>query len=102
MKALIKLEEITLVLLALYLFLSLDYAWWWFPVLSFVPDVSLAGYLFGQRASALTFNVIHHRALAVMLYLAGSLIRFPGLQLAGVVMLGHSSFDRALGFELQK
>jgi hypothetical protein len=102
MKTLIKLEEFALVILSIYLFLALDYAWWWFPLLFFVPDVSLAGYLINPRVGALLYNVIHHKALSVLFYLAGSLTQLPGLQMAGAVMLGHSSFDRALGFELQK
>jgi hypothetical protein len=43
MKALIRLEEFTLVILSLYLFLELDFSWWWFPLLFFVPDASLVG-----------------------------------------------------------
>jgi hypothetical protein len=46
-------------------------------------------------------SLIHHKALSVLLYLAGSLTQFPGLQLAGLPMVGHSSFDRALGLALQ-
>lgn len=102
MKTLLKLEDITLVILSFYFFLALDYAWWWFPLLFFVPDVSLAGYLIGTKTGAIIYNIIHHRALSILLYLAGNLTRSPGLQLAGIVMLGHSSFDRALGFELQQ
>lgn len=102
MKTLTRLEEITLVALSLYLFLALDYAWWWFPLLFFLPDVSLLGYLINSRAGTIMYNVIHHKALAVLLYLGGSFMQLPALQLAGVVLFGHSSFDRALGFELQK
>jgi len=100
-KILTRLEECALVVLSFYLFLTLDYAWWWFPLLFFVPDVSLAGYLVSPRVGAIIYNFIHHKALAVILYLLGSWVHFPGLQLAGLVMFGHSSFDRALGFELQ-
>lgn len=100
-KTWLKLEELTLVVLSFYLFLALGYAWWWFPILFFVPDISLVGYLVSPKAGPLIYNVIHHRALSVLLYLAGSLTRLPGLQLAGLVMFGHSSLDRALGFELQ-
>jgi hypothetical protein len=102
MKTLIKLEEAGLVLLSFYLFLALDYAWWWFPLLFFVPDASLLGFLISQKLGALTYNVIHHKTLSVLLYLLGGFTQLPGLQLAGVVMFGHSSFDRALGFELQQ
>jgi len=48
------------------------------------------------------YNVIHHKALSVLLYLLGSFTQLPALQLAGVVMFGHASFDRVLGFELQR
>ena len=102
MKTLIKLEEIGLVLLSFFFFFSLNYAWWWFPLLFFVPDISLIGYLINKTAGVATYNFIHHKALSVALYLAGSFTQVPVLQLAGLVMLGHSSFDRALGFELQQ
>jgi hypothetical protein len=101
MKTLIKLEEFGLVLLSFYLFLALKYAWWWFPLLFFVPDISLIGFLINEKAGATTYNFIHHKALSVVLYLLGSFAQMPALQLAGLVMLGHSSFDRALGFQLQ-
>ena len=101
MKTLIKLEEVGLVVLAFYLFLALDYAWWWFPILFFVPDISLLGYLINQKLGANIYNVVHHKALAILFYLLGSFTHIAALQLAGVVMFGHSSFDRALGFELQ-
>jgi hypothetical protein len=102
MKTLIKLEEVGLVLLAFYLFLALDYAWWWFPLLFFIPDISLIGFLVNKKAGIITYNFIHHKTLSVALYLLGSFTQIPALQLAGLVMLGHSSFDRALGFELQQ
>lgn len=102
MKALIRLEEIALVVLSLYLFLELDFAWWWFPLLFFVPDVSLIGYLFNPKAGAFTYNFIHHKALAVSLYLLGAVMQLHALELAGVVMFGHSSLDRVLGFGLQE
>jgi hypothetical protein len=101
-KTLIKLEELAFVVLSFYLFLALDYAWWWFPLLFFVPDVSMIGYLINQKVGAITYNFIHHKALAVFLYLLGSLTQLHGLQFAGLVMFGHSSLDRLLGFELQQ
>ena len=101
MKTLIKLEELAFLILSFYLFLALDYVWWWFPLLFFVPDVSMIGYLINSKVGALAYNFIHHKALAILLYLFGSLTRLPVLQLAGLVMFGHSSLDRVLGFELQ-
>ena len=102
MKTLIRLEEVALVLLSVYLFLVLDLAWWWFPLLFFVPDLSMLGFVINPKAGAFTYNLIHHKALSVSLYLLGSFIQMPGLQLAGLVMFGHSSLDRVLGFGLQE
>jgi hypothetical protein len=102
LKTLVRLEELTLVALSFYLFLALHYAWWWFPVLFFFPDISLAGYLINPKVGAVTYNLIHHKAVSVLLYLLGSLTHLPGLQLAGVVLFGHSSLDRVLGFGLQE
>jgi hypothetical protein len=101
-KTLIKLEELAFIVLSFYLFLTLDYAWWWFPLLFFLPDASMIGYLINSEVGTVTYNFIHHKALAILLYLFGSLTQLPVLQLAGLVMFGHSSLDRALGFELQQ
>jgi hypothetical protein len=102
LKTLVRLEELTLVALSFYLFLALDFAWWWFPVLFFVPDISLAGYLIHPKVGAISYNFIHHKAVSILVYLLGSFTHLPGLQLAGVVLFGHSSLDRALGFGLQE
>lgn len=102
MKTLIRLEELTLLVLSFYLFLALDYAWWWFPLLFFVPDVSMISYLINSKVGTATYNFIHHKALAILLYLFSSFTQLPLLQLAGLVMFGHSSMDRALGFDLQQ
>ena len=102
MKTLRKLEELAFVVLSFYLFLALDYAWWWFPLLFFVPDVSMIGYLINSKVGTVAYNFIHHKALAILLYLLGGLTQLPVLQLAGLVMFGHSSLDRVLGFELQQ
>ncbi len=61
----------------------------------------MIGYLINSKVGALTYNFIHHKALAILLYLFGSLAQLPVLQLAGLVLFGHSSLDRVLGFELQ-
>lgn len=101
MKNLLRLEELGLALLAIYLFSLLDFAWWWFAVLLFAPDLSMIGYVAGPRVGAWTYNLVHHKGIAVILYLAGTLVGVAGLQLAGLVMLAHSSLDRVLGYGLK-
>lgn len=95
-----KVEAVALLLLSVYLFTLLDYAWWWYPLLFFVPDVSFIGYLGGKRTGETVYNVIHHQLLAVGAYILGGLLGLPVLSLAGIILLGHSSLDRVLGYGL--
>lgn len=100
MKTLIKLEELAQVLLSIYLFSLLPFTWWVYPVFFFAPDLSMVGMLLNKRLGALVYNFIHHRALALGIFILGGLLGVPLLSLTGVMLLGHSSFDRLLGFGL--
>jgi hypothetical protein len=102
MKSIIKLEEAGMLLLSIFLFYTqLHYSGWVFWALFLLPDISMAGYVFGSRAGAVTYNLIHHKAIAVLLYIAGLWSSSEALQLAGLVLFGHSSFDRMLGYGLK-
>ncbi len=101
MKNLLRLEELALFVLAIYLFTELDYAWWVFPLLLLTPDLGAIGYLGGSRIGAATYNLTHHKGIAVVAYLAGVLLGSQILQLIGVIMLAHSSIDRVVGYGLK-
>lgn len=101
MKNLLRLEELAFLGLAVYLFAKLPFAWWWFPLLLLTPDIGMIGYLAGPRLGAATYNLVHHRGLAIGVFLLGAYFVSPGLQLAGVIMLGHSSMDRVFGYGLK-
>lgn len=101
MKNLLKLEEIMLFALSIFLFTKLDYAWWWYPVLLFTPDISMLGYLGGTRLGAIIYDIVHLRALSIGIYILGAILANPPLQLAGLILFGHSSLDRVLGFGLK-
>jgi Domain of unknown function (DUF4260) len=101
MKNLLKLEEFFMFGLALFLFSKLDYGWGWFALWFFVPDLSMIGYVMNPRVGAWTYNLIHHKGLAVALYVLGYLTKNPALAFAGTLLLGHSSFDRVLGYGLK-
>ena len=101
MKTLIRLEELGLFLFSIYLYSSLSLPWWYFPLLFFVPDLSMAAYVAGPRLGAYTYNIIHHRALALLYYVAGMLLGVVPLALAGIILFAHSSLDRALGYGLK-
>lgn len=101
MKTLIKLEEAALFLLGIYFFSLLDYAWWWFLVLILVPDFSMLGYLFGNKAGAWAYNFFHHRGVAILIYLSGLYFNDHLVQLTGVIWFAHSSMDRLFGYGLK-
>lgn len=101
MKNLLKLEELFLFGLSLFLFSQLDYSWGWYALLFLAPDLSMVGYLANPRVGSWTYNLIHHKALAVVLYILGSLFSIPWLMFTGTLLLGHSSFDRVFGYGLK-
>lgn len=101
MKSLIRIEEFALAILAFFLFLSLPYRWWWFLILLLTPDLSMLGYVVNPRIGAFVYDAVHHKAVAVLLFVLGGLIGFPWLQAAGLILLAHSSLDRVLGYGLK-
>ena len=101
MKNLIKLEELFLFILGIFLFSQLDYAWLWFWALLLAPDLGMLGYLGGTKLGATTYNLVHHRGVAVGLYLLGVYVSSQGMLLAGVMIFAHASLDRVFGYGLK-
>ena len=101
MKKVLQLEELGMFLLSIYLFSRLPFAWWWYPALILVPDVSMVGYVFGNKAGAIIYNFIHNKAVAVAIYVAGLQWQNELLQVTGLILFGHSSMDRLMGYGLK-
>jgi hypothetical protein len=101
MKNLLKLEELFMFALSIFLFSKLSFAWWWYPVLLFTPDLSMVGYIFSPQIGAGTYNFIHHKALGISIFVLGVILASQPLQLAGLILFGHSSMDRILGYGLK-
>ena len=101
MKRIIALEELAIFAACIAAFTTMDFAWWWFPALLLVPDVAMAGYLFGPKVGAVSYNMVHHRAVALAVGAAGVAIASPALQLVGIIGMAHISMDRMLGYGLK-
>lgn len=101
MKITLKLEELAMLLLGIYVFGFLYFEWWWFLVLFLAPDLGMIGYVFGNRAGAFLYNLFHHKGVAIMIYLFGFFFYIPVVQLIGVIMFSHAAFDRLLGYGLK-
>jgi hypothetical protein len=101
MKLLLKLEEVALFLICIYAFSFLNFAWWWFPALLLVPDLSMLGYVINPAIGAVFYNVVHHKAVGFLIGAAGVMTGNQNLMLAGVILVAHSAVDRALGYGLK-
>ncbi|MEO8516199.1 MAG: DUF4260 domain-containing protein [Flavobacterium sp.] len=101
MKTVIKLEELGMFMLSIYLFNFLDYQWWWFWILILVPDISIVGYAFNDRIGAYAYNVFHHKGIAILLYLIGVYFSSGVIQLTGIILFAHASMDRIFGYGLK-
>ncbi|MBC8172467.1 MAG: DUF4260 domain-containing protein [Chitinophagales bacterium] len=102
MKNLLKLEELGMFLLAVFLFyFQLDYAGWLYWALLLAPDISMIGYAFNTRTGAFTYNLIHHKLTGILFYMVGSYFTDPALQLTGLILFGHSSMDRIFDYGLK-
>jgi hypothetical protein len=101
MKNLLKFEESFMFALSIFLFSKLDFAWWWYPVLLFTPDLSMIGYLINAQVGAATYNFIHVKALGIIIFILGVALANQPLQLAGIILFGHSSMDRVMGYGLK-
>ncbi|MUP44645.1 DUF4260 family protein [Gramella sp. BOM4] len=101
MKLSLKMEEFAMLLLGVWAFSLLNYSWWWFAGLFFLPDIGMLGYLANDKIGAICYNIFHHKGIAIGLGLTGIFIQSTELQLAGIILFSHSSFDRMLGYGLK-
>ena len=103
MKNLIKLEELGIFLLSIYLIymLDIDLPWWLYLILFFSPDIGMIGYIINTKVGAITYNLLHHKATGIVLLMVGFQQSNDYVILAGLLLLAHSSFDRILGYGLK-
>ncbi|WP_218916224.1 DUF4260 family protein [Pseudopedobacter saltans] len=87
--------------MAFLLTLYIGYQWWLFFALLLLPDLSMLGYIFGNKTGALIYNFFHHQGIALFLIALGYVAIDPKITMAGVVMLGHSAMDRLFGYGLK-
>ncbi|PWL32288.1 DUF4260 domain-containing protein [uncultured Roseivirga sp.] len=101
MKNLIKLEELAMLGLSIFLFSETDFAWWWYLALILTPDIGILGYALNTKIGAATYNFFHHKAVAISVLCLGWFFSQEWLELAGIILFGHSSLDRLFGYGLK-
>lgn len=100
-KSTLKLEELMMALAALAGLYYLQAAWWWYLLFLLGPDISFLAYLGGNTIGAFGYNLFHHKGLAAAVLATGWILNEPYLILAGLILFGHSSMDRFLGYGLK-
>lgn len=101
MNTLLKLENLAFFALSVYAFYTTGISWWWFFGLLLVPDISMTGYLFSPKTGAFLYNLFHHFATAVVLFVAGKILGNLYMEVAGIIFFAHSALDRVLGYGLK-
>jgi hypothetical protein len=101
MRNIIKLEEMAMFGLSVYTLSLFHVDWWWYLILLFGPDISMLGYLAGNKVGAASYNLVHHKGIAVSIFLIGLLMPNEWLEIIGIILFGHSSMDRTFGYGLK-
>lgn len=99
----IKIEEAAITAVSIYFLSQYNFGLpvWALALLFFSPDLSMLGYLLNTRIGAITYNLFHHRGLALALLAVGFFMHMDVLITGGLLLLAHSSFDRMLGYGLK-
>jgi hypothetical protein len=97
----LQIEGATLLVGSLVAFSTTHRTWWLVPLVIFLPDVLMVGYLGGTRIGAYVYNIAHATPLPALLVCFGWW-QGKSIWLAlGMVWLGHIGMDRMLSFGLK-
>ncbi|MDE3252860.1 MAG: DUF4260 family protein, partial [Bacteroidota bacterium] len=96
MKTILQMEEagqLALGIFGLYQ-LHMSISWWIWVLLFLSPDISMLGYLINTKTGAITYNLFHHKLVAIGILAAGYYFSNHWIALSGWLLFAHSSFDR--------
>jgi hypothetical protein len=98
---LLRIEEASLLLLAIFLYQHLRCSWLLFAVLFLAPDLSMLGFLLNPRAGVATYNLVHTLWLPIAIFFAGDLLHWQAAPAIALIWIAHIAMDRLLGFGLK-
>jgi hypothetical protein len=101
MKNLLKVEEAAMLILSIYALSLLHVSWWVYLLVLIAPDISCIGYAGGNKIGAFCYNLFHHKGVAIAIFMTGFILKNESLQIVGIILFGHSSLDRMLGYGLK-
>lgn len=101
MKNIIKLEEAAMLILSIYALTLFHVSWWVYLLVLIAPDVSFIGYAAGNTVGAISYNLFHHKGIAIAIFITGFILKNEWLQIIAIILFAHSSLDRMLGYGLK-
>jgi len=96
-----RLEGVFVFAVALMLYVHLGFGWVALIALALAPDLSMLGYLGGNRIGALTYDVVHAYVGPLLLATLGVLGSTDFAVQLGLIWSAHIGADRALGYGLK-
>lgn len=113
MKNLLRLEEAAQFAICLVALVNMHLQWWVYLLLALGPDIGMVGYIASRRVGAFTYNILHHKGIAVACILFGYFCSYSlsmdgaladgdeYVMIAGIILYGHASMDRIFGYGLK-
>ncbi len=101
MKSVIKLEEATMFVASVIALYVYGNPWWVYLLLMIGPDISMFAYFFGPVSGGVFYNIFHHKGIAVVFGLIGILTQSQTFLIIAIILFGHSSLDRMMGYGLK-
>jgi hypothetical protein len=100
-KNILKLEELAMFALSAWALYFINAEWWYYLLLLLGPDISMIGYIGGNKMGAFMYNLFHHKGVAVVIFVIGLLLPDRIIEMTGIILFGHSSMDRMFGYGLK-
>lgn len=103
MKTLLKLEEAAMTVIGIYLLsrYNLGLSLWLWIIIFFTPDIGMLGYVINTKVGAFSYNLFHHKGIAILIAASGYFLQSDVLIAIGILLFTHSSFDRIWGYGLK-
>lgn len=94
-------EGLTVLVFSLGIVHVTHQAWWWIPVVLFLPDVFMVGYLRSTRVGAFVYNVGHSYMAPAAVSAWAWHWHHPLVLAVGLIWFAHIGMDRMLGYGLK-
>jgi hypothetical protein len=97
----LRLEGLVVLVAALAAFATQDQSWWLVPLILFLPDLFMVGYLRNTRIGAFAYNLGHTYPLPAVVCVLGLWQGQPVVVAIGLLWFAHIGMDRAAGYGLK-